>query len=70
MLYNPEGMSYQCNLTSCDLLLAPLSVFVRFCDNSMGMGGLVSERRAKFGTLKSDCVGEREAKIGSFGSSL
>ena len=56
MLYNPKNLSYRCNLTSCNLLWAPLLVFVGFRDHYKGVGGLVSEWRAKLGTLKSNCV--------------
>ena len=70
MLYNPKDLSYQCVLTSCNLPWAPLPVFVGFCGHFKGMGGLVSEQHAKLGTLKSDQVGERGAKIDSFKSSL
>ena len=66
MPYNPKCLGYWCDLTSYDLPWVPLPVFVGFRDYLKGVGGLVSERRAKLGTLKSDCFGEKVAKIGSF----
>ena len=52
MLDNPEGLSHLCELTKCDLPWVPLPVFVSFYDHSKGVGGLVSKRFAKLGTLK------------------
>lgn len=61
--YNPEVLSYWCGLTSCYHLWAPLPEFVGFRDHLKGMCGLVIERRAKLGTLKSDRVGGRGARV-------
>ena len=66
----PWGLSFFYDVTSCDLLDAPIPEFAAFCDHRKGVGGLVIERHAKLGTLKSDCVGERGAQVGSFRSDL
>ena len=62
---NPRGLSFFCDLTSCDLPGALILEFVAFCEHRKDVGGLVIERRAKIGTLKSDRVGERGAQVGS-----
>ena len=67
---NPKGLSYFYDLTSCDLQGAPILEFAWFCDHWKGAGGLVIKRCAKLGTLKSDCVGERGARVGNFRSDL
>ena len=67
---NPEDLSYFCDLTSCDLPSAALLEFAGFRDHWKDVGDLVIERRAKFGTLKSDYVGERGARVDTFRSDL
>ena len=67
---NPKGLSYFYDLTSCDLLGAPMPEFAGFCDHWKDAGWLIIEHREKLGTLKSDRVGEQGARIGSFRSDL
>ena len=65
-----ESLSHLCDLTMCDLQWGLLPVFITFHNHSKGVGGLVSERCANLGTLKSDLVGESRTKIGSHRSDL
>ena len=67
---NPGGLSFFCDLTSCDLPGVPIPEFSMFCDYQKGVCGLVIKRCTKLGKLQSDCVGERGAPVGSFRSDL
>ena len=67
---NPKCLSLWYDPTRCDLLWPPLQVFISFCDYTKGAGGLVSERDAKLGSLKSDLGGEWAAKLGRIKSEL
>ena len=42
---NPNGLSYFCNLSSCDLPWAALPEFIRFYDHLKDVGGLVIKQR-------------------------
>ena len=67
---NHGGLSFFYNLTSCDLPGAPIPEFAAFRDHQKGVGGLVIERCAKLGMLKSDYVGERGDSLSNFQSDL
>ena len=54
---NPKGLSYFCDLTSCDLLGASIPEFTGFRDHQNGVCGRVIKRRSKLRTLKSVGIG-------------